>query len=311
VNEDDILVMKNSKTPLYSQIRMLLTQLLRDGLPVSADTLFFAESTYGITEETFEAAITDRCFEERQIVINMLFFPTQKMREQLEPFLATGPFSEEKMHYLAQEIACDISEVCIRLPSLSSFSWAVSHEAIDHFINKLYMTRALDPAITAALDDKLPEEIATRLKVSMRCRNIGFSEEARRFLLTFVDKGAHRGEAFQGMAELLMTLTTGIPPQMTITEYLFEQREYQKKRLSDIEEFAKKTEQYGMEYLMMQNYPVPHESEEKVSQLLQMYTIIIEEVLHLQNPKENYINRRELGNFDSENDLQRLFKSLS
>ena len=305
------MVVNNTKTPLYSQIRMLLTQLLRDGLPVSSDTLFFAESTYGITEETFETAITDRCFEEREIVINMLFFPTQKMREQLEPFLAAGPFSEDKIHYLAQEIASDMSEVCIRLPSLSSFSWAVRQEDINHFINKLYMTRALEPAITAALDDKLPEEIATRLKVSMRCRNMTFSAEGRRFLLTFVEKAADRGEEFQGMAELLITLTTVIPPQMTISEYLFEQREYQKKRLSDIEQFAKKTEQYGMEYLMMQNYPVPHESEEKVSQLLQMYTIIIEEVLHLQNPKENYISRRELGNFDSENDLQRLFKSLS
>ena len=305
------MLINNTNTPLYSQIRMLLTQLLRDGLPVTPDTLFFAESTYGITEETFETAITDRCFEEREIVINMLFFPTQKMREQLEPFLAAAPFSDDKIQYLAQEIASDMGEIRIRLPSLSGFSWAVRQEDINHFINKLYMTRALDPAITAALDDKLPEEIATRLKVSMRCRNITFSEEARRFLLTFVDKGADRGEEFQGMAELLMTLTTGIPPQMTISEYLFEQREYQKKRLCDIEEFAKKTEQYGMEYLMMQNYPVPHESEEKVSQLLQMYTIIIEEVLHLQNPKENYINRRELGNFDSENDLQRLFKSLS
>ena len=304
-------MMKNSNSPLYSQIRMLLTQLLRDGLTVSAETLFFAESTYGITEEGFETAIKDSCFEEREILINMLFFPTQKMREQLEPFLVAGPFGEDEIQYLAEEIASDIREIRIRLPSVSGFSWAVGQEAINHFINKLYMTRALDPAITAALDDQLLEEIATRLKVYMRCRNIGFSEDARRFLLTFVDKAADRVEEFQGLAELLMTLTTQLPPQMTITEYLFEQREYQKKRLSDIEEFAKKTEQYGMEYLMMQNYPVPHESEEKVSELLHMHNIIIEEVLHLQNPKENYINRRDLGNFDSEKDLQRLFKSLS
>ena len=304
-------MMNNSNTPLYSQIRLLLTQLLRDGLPVSADTLFFAESTYGITEEGFERAIKDSCFEEREILINMLFFPTQKMREQLEPLLIAGPFGEDEIQYLAEEIASDIREISIRLPFVSVFSWAVDQEAINHFIDKLYMTRALDPAITAAFDDRLLEEIATPLKVYMRCRNIGFSEKARRFLLTFVDKAADRLEEFQGLMELLMTLTTQVPPQMTITEYLFEQRDYQKRRLSDIDEFAKKTEQYGMEYLMMQNYPVPHESEEKVSELLRMYTIIIEEVLHLQNPKENYINRRDLGNFDTEDDLKRLFKSLS
>jgi hypothetical protein len=173
------------------------------------------------------------------------------------------------------------------------------------------MTRELDPLIVTALDDQLPVEIATRSKVYMRCRNFSFSEEARRFLQTFVYKAAHRTEEFEGLAELLLTLTTHVPPRMTINEYLFEQREYQQQRVRDIEEFTKKTEHYGMEYLMMQNYPVPHESEEEVAELLQKYTIIIEEVLELQNPKERYLSRRDLGNFDTENDLQRLFKSLS
>ncbi len=304
-------LMNNTKTPPYRQIRMLLTELLRDGLKVSPDTLFFAESTYGITEKGLETAIKDSFFEERQLLINMLFFPTQKMREQLEPLLAGASLHGETLQYLAEELAAEISEIHIQLPDDSRFSLAVSHEALNHFIEKLYMTRELDPAIAAVLDDQLPLEIASRLKVYMRCRNISFSEESRRFLQTFVSKAAHRTEDFEGLAELLLTLTTNVPPRMTTSEYLFEQREYQKQRLGDIEEFTKKTEQYGMEYLMMQNYPVPHESAEEVAELLQKYTIIIEEVLELQNPKERYLSRRDLGNFDTENDLQRLFKSLS
>ena len=62
---------------------------------------------------------------------------------------------------------------------------------------------------------------------------------------------------------------------------------------------------------MMQNYPVPHESEENVSQLLRKYTIIIDDLLTLGNPQDDYISRRDLGSFDTENDLDRLFRSLS
>lgn len=303
--------MINAARPLSSQITILLTHLLREGIDVSTDTLFFAESTYGIDPEELGRMINDRCFEEREILINLLLFPTQKMREKLEPFLLSGPLTEENTQYLVEKIVNEISEIHMHMPVGSSFSWPVTSDGISHFIGKLYMTRELDPMIRATLEDRLPEDIATRVKVSIRCRNFQFSEATRQFMLTFIDKAAHRLEEFEGLVELLLTVTSQIPSRMSISEYLFEQREYQRKRLYDIEEFMHKSEQYGMEYLMMQNYPVPHESEEHVAQLLQKYNVIIDEVLNLKNPKENYISRRDLGTFDTENDLKRLFKSLS
>lgn len=303
--------MINADRPLSSQIMILLTQLLRGGIEVSPDTLFFAESTYGIGPEELGKTINDRCFEEREILINLLLFPTHKMREKLEPFLVIDPLTEENIQYLVEKIVNEISEIHMHMPVGSSFSWPVTYDGISHFIGKLYMTRELDPMIRAALKDRLPEEIATRVNVSIRCRNLQFSEDSRQFMLAFINKAAHRLEEFEGLVDLLLTVTSQLPSQMSIIEYLFEQREYQKKRLYDIEEFMQKSEQYGMEYLMMQNYPVPHESEEHVSQLLQKYNIIIDEVLNLKNPRENYINRRDLGTFDTENDLNRLFKSLS
>lgn len=303
--------MINEDRPLSSQITILLTQLLREGVDVSADTLFFAESTYGIVPEELGKTINDRCFEEREILINLLLFPTNKVREKLEPFLGNGPLTEESIQYLVEKIVNEINEIQMHMPVGPSFSWQVTYDGISHLVGKLYMTRELDPMISAALKGRLPEEIATRVNVSIRCRNLQFSEDTRQFMLAFINKAEHRLEEFEGLVELLLTVTAQIPSQVPMSEYLFEQREYQRKRLYDIEEFMQKSEQYGMEYLMMQNYPVPHESEEHVSGLLQKYNIIIDEVLNLKNPRENYINRRDLGTFDTGNDLNRLFKSLS
>lgn len=303
--------MINAARPLSSQITNLLTQLLREGIDVSSDTLFFAESTYGINPEELGRIITDRCFEEREILINLLLFPTHKMREKLEPLLVNGPLTEENIQYLVEKIVNEISEIHMHMPVGSSFFWPVTYDGVSHFVGKLYMTRALDPMIRAVLTDRLPEEIATRVNVSIRCRNLQFSQDTRQFMLAFIDKAAHRLEEFEGLVELLLTVSNQIPARMPMSEYLFEQREHQKKRLYEIEEFRQKSEQYGMEYLMMQNYQVPHESEEHVSGLLQNYNIIIDEVLNLKNPRDNYINRRDLGTFDRENDLNRLFKYLS
>jgi hypothetical protein len=173
------------------------------------------------------------------------------------------------------------------------------------------MGRSLDPFIAPVLQAQLPEKLASRVKVYMRCRNFLFSEEARLFMLLCIDRAADRVELFERTVELLLTLASQAPAQMTIVEYLHEQREYQKKRLCDIEEFEQKNRRFGLEYLLMQNYPVPHESEENVSALLRQYDTIIDELLDLKNPKERYINRRNLGTFDSHDDLEKLFRSLS
>ena len=296
---------------MAAQIQALLTGMLKAGLPVSKETLFFMESTYGISPAELAGVVADPCFEDRHVVINLLFSPTRKMREKLEPLLGADPLAEEDIERIGRRIAGKISEIHLHMPLGPSFSWSVDAEAIDHFVEKFYMGRPLDPLIAPVLQAQLPGELATRIKVYMRCRNFLFSEEARLFMLLCIDRAADRLELFESAAELLLTLASQVPPQMTSVEYLHEQREYQKKRLCDIEEFEQKNQRYGLEYLLMQNYPVPPESEENVSALLRQYDSIIDELLDLSNPKERYINRRNLGTFDRHDDLGKLFRSLS
>ena len=296
---------------MAAQIPVLLAGMLKEGLPVTEETLFFMESTYGISPGELEGVVGDPCFEDRHIVISQLFSPTQKMREQLEPLLVAGPLAEGDIQRMGRKIAGEIREIRLHIPAGSSFSWTVAAEAIEHFVDKCYMGRSLDPFIAPVLQAQLPEKLATRVKVYMRCRNFLFSEEARLFMLLCIDRAADRVELFERTVELLLTLASQAPAQMTIVEYLHEQREYQKKRLCDIEEFEQKNRRFGLEYLLMQNYPVPHESEENVSALLHQYDTIIDELLDLKNPKERYINRRNLGTFDSHDDLEKLFRSLS
>lgn len=311
MKKDRVSSMIQTPVPIVSRISVLLTGMLKEGLAVTDETLFFLESTYGIRPAELEGVAGDPCFEDRHILINLLFSPTQKMRENLEPLLVAEPLSKENIRRISGRIAGEILEIRMHMPGGSSFFWSVNDEAIDHFVEKFYLGRQLDPFITPVLQVQLPEECATRVRVFMRCRNFFFSEEARFFMLMCIDQAADRVELFESTVELLLTLTSQVPAQMTIVEYLHEQREYQKKRLCDIEEFEQKNQRYGLEYLLMQNYPVPHESEENVAALLRQYDIIIDELLDLQNPKERYINRRNLGSFDRNDDLGKLFRSLS
>ena len=303
--------MDDASRQRYLQIQLILTKFLSEIIEVPEDTLFFAASTYGFNAEDFAAAVNDRVFEERELLIDMLLFPTQKLREKLEPILVAGSLVDADVQWLVEAIVNEAKCVTARLPVGDSFSFEIGCEAISNFVGKLYLTREPCQLIAKGLREGVPEEIATRLSVFMRCRNLSFSAEAQQIFLTFTEKAAHQQQDFEGLAELLLTVTSQVPPGMTVVDHLFEQREYHKKLLYEIEEFRQKSEQYGMEYLMMQNYPVPHESAENVAELLRKYRVIIEEILNLQNRKQHYLNRQDLGSFDTEKDLAKLFRSLS
>ncbi|MEE4167185.1 MAG: hypothetical protein V2I35_14375 [Desulfocapsaceae bacterium] len=294
-----------------SEIEVLLTSLLKDGLTATEDSLFFMESTYGVTAAELETTINDHSFEDRHVLLNLFFSPTRSMREQLEPLLQTKPLGEEHISHIAGRIAGGISEVRMHVPDCRSFCCAVDDQAINHFVDKCYMDRQLDPIIAPALQEQLSPAAATRVKVLLRCRNLIFSEQARRFMMICIARAADRVELFESVVELLLDMVSQAPARLGIVEYLFEQREFQKKRLNDIEEFAQRNKRYGLEYLLMQNYPIPHESEENVTALLHRFNRIIDELLDLQNPKEHYIDRRDLGAFAVGDDLGRLFRSLS
>ena len=299
---------------LGDRITAIVTILLQEfthGIRVEPQTLTFAESTYGITCATFASALADDDFEERDTLLNLLFFPNQNTRRAIELFLPESGLQDAEVATVSEQLYSAIDQVVFSLPDGSVFSWVPEPGRIAYFVAKLYMDRKLDASITAALKKHVDGERLTAVRVTMRCRHIGFTSEGQALLITFIEKGAERTKDFESLIDLLFTLVSNLPPRIRLIEYLFDQHHYQKKLLHDIRTFQKKADQYGMEYLMMQGYPVPHESEENVSDRLKQYDILINQVLVLQDPRETYLNRRDLGTFDSNDDLQQLFRNLS
>ena len=221
----------------------MLSNILADGLSVSTDTLHFSESTYGIPGEELASALRDERFEDRAILINLLLFPTQEMRLRLEPLLAGRHLTGGDLRIIGDQVFENVSIISCYLPDDSAFVLEVREEGVHHFVMKFYMDRQVDPTIVSALDTYLPEDLNASVKVFMRCNNFSFSEMNRRFLCLALEKSAGQSKLDVDVIELLITTAAQVPQQKTIVEYLFEQREYQKKLLYDIKEFEKKLNQ--------------------------------------------------------------------
>lgn len=260
-----------------------LLEILDRGLVITTDTLFFAESTYGIAADNLEAVLTDAASEDGEILLELIFYPDQAIRNIVESVLGEATFNRQDETLIAQQIMRCKDRVRLSLPDGSNnFPITITEQLIGNFITKLYISRILDPDIHSIIDESLSASTAIFAKVFLRCRNYNFSGKARQFLAVFIKKAAVMEDTFCELFEITLALLSQVPENTAIGDYFLEQRQMQKKTLEDIREFEKKREQYSMEYLMMQKYSVPHESEETVSHRLRMLTTIIDDILQIQ-----------------------------
>ena len=131
----------------------------------------------------------------------------------------------------------------------------------------------------------------------------------KRLLKTFVSGRPGGEQVSVDFVSDFFRILSETPKGMRPEEHFFKQKRQLRQTLAEIRIFQKKMEQYGMEYLLMQKYQVPSESEEMViEQLSQIESIL--RILGLKDPNEVYLGRRDLGAFDSDEDMERLFRTL-
>ena len=128
----------------------------------------------------------------------------------------------------------------------------------------MYLDRPIDRKLVATLNEYLSREKALSCRVILRCRNATYSVEKRDFLCSFIEKGRSHDDLFIALFTLVVSLLAEINDDASIEKYFLGRRRQLIKTLREIKEFEQKRDHYSMEYLMMQRYPVPHESDEQI-----------------------------------------------
>jgi len=276
---------KNMMARKCDDIAEQLREIMGDGLVISEDTLFFAESTYGLGVEELESALTDPDFEDGEVILELIFFPDQRIRSAVEKHLVDSIFSSEHEKRIIKKLVRQQKSVRLMLPDAElSFNVFTSESLLGCLVEKLYICRSMDEQICAVLDQHVSPDRAQSARILLRCRGDRFSDTSQHFLCKLIEKGVDNHD-FDKLFDLSLTLLAERTRQMSAEAYFLEQKRVWTDTLNNIRKFIRKRDQYSMEYLMMQRYQVPHESEEAVLSRLALLTIITDDVLSLQ-PKE-------------------------
>lgn len=302
--------MKANRTK--GQIIASLKDFFDAGIEISVDTIFFAESTFGLYGNELIKVLGERDSEEKEVLLGLIFFPDKALRITIEALVGERIFFRADEACLVERLHAQVKSATLIFPCENgSMTIEVTQPLLATFIGKLYLSRNLDTEILKALENNLPKHIANDARVFLRCKHYEYPEKVRQFLCTFIVKAAQMQNSFNALFELAGALVSHVPDHVEIENYFIEQLYLQKKIARNIKEFEEKRDRYGMEYLLMQRYPVPHESEEEVNHRIHMLTTIIEDVFQIRPTCNDYIGHRDLGHFYSEDDIETLFKRFS
>ena len=295
-----------------ARLRKAILKLLEKGILLSEDILFFAESTCGLGPAGLEAALIDPRFEERDELLALILTPDMGVRTALEPLLSPEPiYSSADIKALAREIEEKIDWVNILLPGEHHFNLPVDRHDIDYFVSKLYLDRSIDDRLVSLLNEFFSTETVIASRLMLRCRGNSLAIDKLDFLNGFIEKSQSFEQVFLELFGLVLTLLAEIDVPVSIEDYLLDRRRQLIKNLKDIRAFERKRDHYSMEYLMMQRYRVPHESQEQIVDQLQMLTTVTDAILGLPPDPSFQTDFRNLGTYGRGADIASIIRMLS
>ena len=289
-----------------------ILRLLAKGLVLSEEILFFAESTCGLSPAGLDAALRDPHFEERQELLALILTPDMDMRGALEPLLSAEPiYTSADVTALALDLWRKIDALHVHVPGGHRFSLPVDRCDMDYFVSKLYLDRRIDEGLVALLNEFFTSETVIASRLMLRCRGDSLSSDKLYFIRSFIEKCRPYEEVFLKLFRLSLTLLAEINQPISIEDYFLGRRRQLMTKLKEIRAFERKRDHYSMEYLMMQRYRVPHESQDQIMDQLQMLTTITDAILSLPPDPSLYTDFRDLGTFGSGATVADIIRALS
>ena len=283
------------------------------GIALLPDTLFFLDSTFGIsTAEALQAALHQEDFADREMILEFLLFPDDSIRLAIESLLDCRGLKHEQVAGIINDLLD--TQTGIRLIHAQGPVSITVKNAIDQiqlFVTRLFLSRSLDTDICQCLEALLPKPLVLSSRCHLRCKGLVLTKEKKEILTLFIKNAGDRVKAFEALFETTLEILAQAPETESIEACFLKKREQEKKMLESIHRFEEKQERYGMEYLMMSKYPVPPDSLENTTERLQRLNVIIDEILGLFSMPAPRPLVRNLGNFDPQKDMEKLLKHLS
>ena len=230
-----------------------ILKILRKGITLGNDVVNYIDSTFSNpTIEELEEILQDDSDCEKDSLIELLFFPDERLQYQLEDFLTSRHFQQEDEKKVIDCLCRTPLVVEFHFPEKrQSFSLEIPKTIVHQFIKRLNISKQIDRNLLLTIKNNTTAKHKNRFAVKLRNSRFTVTDNAVWFLSAFFKRwDTENSEAFKYFDFILFFLEE-LHESADIFEALMKKKRFYLKHLKRTEKFEAQLLKTNMETLML------------------------------------------------------------
>ena len=235
------------------QIADKIIDILQDELRINADTQHYIDSTFSHpTIEALDALLQDESSCEADSLMELLFFPDESVQLQLEDLLEDTQFQPEDEQAIQRRVCKQPFQTRFRFhDGRGTLKMKVIPAHVSAFVERLNMTRSLDPKIGAAISRHVAPALRTRCKVRFRNARPISAPQKILFLQTFLKKMETESDAFFQYLDFILGFLLELDDKADIYQGLMTYKKIYFQGLQKAAKLEKQLTKHNVETLLL------------------------------------------------------------
>ena len=228
--------------------------ILDKGLHIDNAVQHYIDSTFlNPTLEELQDIIRDDTHPDGETLLELLFFPDEGVKIQIEELLENEPLAPEAEESLIAAVSAAQKTVKFGFDTGEILSVPTSESAIRRFISRLNLSRVLDPGITTVIDQYVDEpHLNAIVKVRLRARIKTLQNDKIVFLCRFFEKVSSRNRLFLKSLDFIIYFLNELKQGAEIYDELIHRKWLFFQNIQKVQMLEKKLQASNIETLMMQ-----------------------------------------------------------
>ncbi len=296
----------------FKQLSEKIEKIFQDGTRVGADVVDYIDTTFSnLSPNELEEIINDESNCERDVLLELIFFPDEAIQLPLEPWLEKNTFTEAEVEKVRTDLLSKkIKTKILFTEERISIDLRVPQSVIEPFLIRLHIDRKIDPRILQSISQKVAEPDQIPVKVGIRNARRAPAGSQIDFLCRYFEKVRPDGNLIEGL-EFILEFFSEIGDEADIYDALMAKKKNCFHQLKKVENFEKKLKKDTMETLILRGERVPYIDKSETLKTISMIDRISIIVFGRTDPISSTTESSESFTYQSPEDLKQMFRRLS
>ena len=244
----------------YELLTKEIVSLLTKGIYLSPDVIHYIDSTLGQPSlQELESVITDKNNCERDSLLELIFYPDEKIQIQLEYILESNSFTREDIQKVGAYLSTFNTKTLLLFPDGKTFlKMPFPGSVINNFVGRLNICTKTDFRIMEAVDIGVRASDKELVKVKLRNRRFEETDNKINFFCKFFKSNLPESSYFFECLDFIIEFFNDLKKDNDIFNSLAQKKIFFSNAIKKAAGLTDQLSKKNFEILMAQNIRIPY-----------------------------------------------------